>query len=62
MPRRQVVSKAAIARAVKGALDGGMKLGRVDIEGGRIALYSAEDFRQEPTTAFDGWKAKRDAR
>lgn len=62
MPRRQTVTQAAIARAVKGAQSAGLKVGRVEIEGGRIVIYSGEDARQEPTSDLDAWRAKRDAR
>lgn len=62
MPRRQLITQAAIARAVKGAQAAGLKVGRVEIEGGRIVVYSGEDARQEPASDFDAWRSKRDAR
>ena len=62
MPRRPVITQAAIARAVKGAQAAGLKVGRVEIEGGKIVVYSNEDARPEPASDFDGWKAKRHAR
>ena len=62
MARRQVITQAAIARAVKGAQAAGLKVGRVEIEGGKIVLYSGEDVRPEPGSDFDAWRAKRDAR
>lgn len=62
MPRRSVITQAAIARAVKGAQAAGLKVGRVEIEGDRIVLHSADGAPTEPLSAFDNWKAKRDAR
>ena len=62
MPRRQSCSQAAISRAVKGVQAAGLKVGRVEIEGGKIVVYSGEDVRQEPASEFDAWRAKRDAR
>lgn len=62
MARRQTITQAAISRAVKGAQAAGLKVGRVEIEGGKIVLYSGEEARSEPATLLDGWKAKRDAR
>lgn len=62
MARRQTITQAAISRAVKGAQAAGLKVGRVEIEGGKIVLYSGEEARAEPATLLDGWKAKRDAR
>ena len=62
MPRRPIITQAAIARAVKGFQTGGLKVGRVEIDGGKISVYSTEDVRQEPASEFDGWKAKRHAR
>ncbi|MCJ2120672.1 hypothetical protein MKK65_29645 [Methylobacterium sp. J-001] len=62
MPRRQIITQAAIARAVKGAQAAGLKVGRVEIEGGKIVLYSGEDVRPEPASKLDAWRASRDAR
>lgn len=62
MPRRQTITQAAISRAVKGAQAAGLKVGRVEIEGGKIVLYSSTDVRQEPASELDAWRAKRDAR
>jgi len=62
MPRRQVITQAAIARAVKGAQAAGLKVGRVEIEGGRIVVYSGEEAGTPPASAYDAWRAKRDAR
>ncbi|MCJ2084289.1 hypothetical protein [Methylobacterium sp. J-090] len=62
MQRRQVITQAAIARAVKGAQAAGLKVGRVEIEGGKIVLYSSEDAPKDSASEFDAWRAKRDAR
>lgn len=62
MPRRQIITQAAIARAVKGVQAAGLKVGRVEIEGDKIKVYSCENARQEPASELDAWRAKRDAR
>ncbi|CAO4148905.1 hypothetical protein [Methylorubrum extorquens] len=62
MARRQIITQAAIARAVKGAQAAGLKVSRVEIEGGRVVVYSSSDMRPETTSDFDAWRAKRDAR
>jgi len=61
MPRRQVITQAAIARAVKGAQAAGLKVGRVEIEGGRIVVYSGEEAGVPSVSAYDAWRAKRNA-
>ena len=62
MPRRPIITQAAISRAVKGAQAAGLKVGRVEIEGGKVVIYSSEDTRPVPASDFDAWRAKRDAR
>jgi hypothetical protein len=41
---------------------GGVKINRVQIEDGRIVVYSGEDVRPEPASDYDAWRTKRDAR
>lgn len=62
MARRQTATQASIARALKGARAAGLKIGRVEVEGDRIVIYSGEDVRPEPASEYDAWRAKRDAR
>lgn len=62
VPRQPKATQAAIARAVKGAQAAGLKVGRVEIEGGKIVVYSSEDARPEPASELDAWRAKRNAR
>lgn len=62
MPRHQTVTQAAIARAVKGAQTAGLQVSRVEIEGGKIVLYSSADARLEPTSELDAWRTRRNAR
>lgn len=62
MARRPIITQAAIARAVKGAQAAGLKVGRVEIEGDRIVVYSGEDTAKDSVSEFDAWRAKRDAR
>lgn len=62
MPRRQILSQAAIARAVKGAQSAGLKVGRIEIEDGRIVIYSCAEADTSPVSEYNAWRAKRDAR
>lgn len=62
MPRRPSATQAAIARAVKGALGGGIKVGRVEVEGERIIVHASEPVLPAPATELDAWRAKRNAR
>ncbi|MFS8052328.1 hypothetical protein QD357_05820 [Rhizobium sp. BR 317] len=61
MGRRQATYSAAdIARAVKGARDGGIVVGRVEIEQGKIIVF-AQSTKPDPQSALDQWIEK-DAR
>lgn len=62
MPRRQVITQAAIARAVKGAQSAGLRVDRVEIEAGKIVLYSGTGSAKDSVSEYDAWRAKRDAR
>lgn len=62
MPRQRILTQAAIVRAVKGAQAAGMKVGRLEIEAGKIVVYSGEEARPEPASKLDAWRASRDAR
>lgn len=62
MPRRPSATQAAIARAVKGAQEGGIKVGRIEIEGERIVVHASESGPAAPATELDAWRAKRNAR
>jgi hypothetical protein len=62
MVRRRSATQAAIARALKGAQAAGLKIGRFEIEGDKIVVYSSEDARLEPASEYDAWRMKRDAR
>lgn len=62
MPRQPKATQAAIARAVKGVRAAGLTVGRIEIEGDRIVVYSSEDARPEPASELDAWRAKRNAR
>lgn len=62
MARRPVFTQAAIARAVKGAQSAGLKVSRVEIEDGRIVVYSSDDARPEPSSKLDDWRARAEAR
>jgi hypothetical protein len=61
MARRQVITQAAIARAVKGAQAAGLKVGRVEIEAGKIVVYSSAEVSAAPVSEYDAWRARRDA-
>lgn len=62
MPRRPVITQAAIARAVKGAQAAGLKVGRIEIDPstGRIVVISGDDPTQ-PLTKLEAWRASRGA-
>jgi len=61
MPRRQIITQAAIARAVRGAQAAGLKVGRVEIEGDRIVIHSGEE-TVASMTKLEAWRANRGAR
>ncbi len=62
MARRTPVTQASISRALKAALAAGLTVARVEIEGGKIVIYSSEGVRHEPVSDFDAWRSKRDGR
>ena len=64
MPRGPVAFKQAdVSRAVKGVKAAGVPVGRVEIlPDGRIIVCSEAATAPAPETAFDQWRAKRDAR
>ena len=64
MPDKRKVPfrQADVKRAIKGATEGGMSIGRVEIEpDGRITIL-ATVAAEKPESAFDAWKAGRNAR
>lgn len=61
MARRQIITQAAIARAVRGAQAAGLKVGRVAIEGDRIVIHSGEE-TAAAMTKVEAWRANRGAR
>lgn len=64
MARGPVAFKQAdVARAVKGVKSAGVSVGRVEIApDGRIIVCAEAAPAPEPETAFDTWRARRDAR
>ena len=62
MARRPSITQADIARALKGVASAGLKVARLEIEGGKIVIYSSEGVRQEPASELDAWRDKRNAR
>lgn len=64
MPRGPVPFRQAdVARAVKGVKAAGVSVGRVEIlPDGRIIVCSDTAPAPAPESAFDTWRAKRDAR
>lgn len=63
MPRRRsAFSQSDITRVIKASVAAGLKVGRVEIEDGKIVVYSASDAPAGPASTYDTWKAKRDAR
>jgi hypothetical protein len=62
MARRVAFKQADVSRALKGAVNAGLKPCRAEIGAdGRIVLVF-EGAATEPVTEFDQWKAKRHAR
>ncbi len=64
MARGTVAFKQAdVSRAVKGVKAAGVSIGRVEIvPDGRIIVCAQAAPQPEPETAFDTWRARRDAR
>lgn len=62
MPRRQMITQAAIARAVKGAQAAGLKVERVEIDGDRIVIHSGEVVSAGEPTLLAQWRAGRGSR
>ena len=61
MARRAAAFKQTdVTRAVKGALDGGMKIGRVEIAEGKIVII-APSSAPEPQNDMDAWLGRRNA-
>ena len=60
VPRRQIATQAAIARALKGARDAGMTITQVEIDPstGRIVLITGDGAAQ-PVTVLEAWRARR---
>lgn len=65
VPRRQTITKAAITRVVAGAQAAGLRIGRVEVEGGKIVIHSGEPSMGEPmpaATPREQWRARRGSR
>lgn len=64
MPRHAAhFRQADLTRALKGAQAAGIEVGRVEIDAdGKIVIVVASAGPAEPSSAFDQWKGKRDAR
>ncbi|MGH1575014.1 hypothetical protein ACRAWG_35670 [Methylobacterium sp. P31] len=62
MSRRQIITKAAITRAVAGAQAAGLKVGRVEIAEGKIVIHPVEPAKSTADNPLDVWRAQRDAR
>lgn len=62
MVKKQAFKQADVTRALKGAMSGGMDVGKVEIElGGKITL-TASGAAPAEADEFGAWKTKRDAR
>lgn len=61
MARRPTITQAAISRAVKGAQAAGLKVGRVEIEGGKIVLYSGGNVIADQSP-LESWRSRRGSR
>lgn len=59
MPRAAVkITKAEVERVVKGVIAGGVKLGRVEVEGGKITVYSGSEAANDSASPLDEWRRK----
>ena len=61
--RRARVTQADITRAVRGAQAAGLTVSRVEVDGEKIiVLTSPEAVLEQPKSATEQWREKRDAR
>ena len=61
MPRSSTIKQADVTRAVRGALAGGLAVGRVEVERDRIVIHAKDD-ADGPSAPLDEWRAARDPR
>ncbi len=50
--------QADVKRAVAGALAGGFQISKVEIEGGKLAMYTKDGTPIESESALDTWSRK----
>jgi hypothetical protein len=63
MPRPRVpFKKTDVKRAVSGVTACGLKVARVEVEGGKIVVFTGDPPAPLPTSDFDAWKVSRNAR
>ena len=57
--KKQRVSKADVTRAIASVQERGLKVERVEIDGGKVVIFAGEGV--PPNSAYEAWKAKRNA-
>lgn len=55
--RPATIRQADIARTVKGVVAAGLSISRVEVEGGKLVIYTSEA-DAEPASALDEWRRK----
>ncbi|TVR06367.1 MAG: hypothetical protein EA385_15785 [Salinarimonadaceae bacterium] len=63
MTKRRAFRQTDLTRALKGAINAGQRVARVEIDPeNKIVIVMNDGAPAEPATDFDRWKVKRDAR
>ena len=52
------VTKTEIERILKGAIGGGFKPGRIEVEGGKVTVYGIDAQSNDGATPLDEWRRK----
>lgn len=55
--RPATIRQADIARTVKGVVAAGLSISRVEVEGGKLVIYTSQT-DDEPGSALDDWRRK----
>lgn len=58
--RPATIRKADVERTVKGVIAGGLPISRIEIEGGKMVIYTGE--AEAAQTPLEAWRRKNGAR